>query len=218
MSRYKPGLDDERLVGEALRALAGETDELEAPPAVEARLRAAFRGEGAAAEVPAPAARPAAWKWVAALASAAGLVGAVYAWRLDRDERIASTRPAARGTEPRIAAVAPAATEAAKSVAARPAAVERPLVTRPLRVADARPERPVRARSAPRIERFEPLYPGDLLADLDAVHVVRLSVPRSSLAALGWPSRPGLGSRDHVELDAMVGPDGMTRAVRFISQ
>jgi hypothetical protein len=215
MSRYKPGLDDERLVGEALRALADDTDELEAPAAVEARLRAAFRGEGAAPVVPAPWARPAAWKWVAALATAAGLVGAVYAWRTDHAERVASTRP----TEPTIAApasVAPAATEVARPVAA---AVERPLVTRPLRVADARPERPVRrARSAPRIVRFEPLYPGDLLADLDAVHVVRLSVPRSSLAALGWPSRPGVGVRDRVELDAMVGPDGMTRAVRFISQ
>ena len=112
-------------------------------------------------------------------------------------------------------------TEAARPIAPRPvqASVERPLVTRPLRVADSRAERPVRrARSAPRIERFEPLYPGDLLADLDAVHVVRLSVPRSSLAALGWPSRPGVGGRDRVELDAMVGPDGMTRAVRFISQ
>ena len=58
-----------------------------------------------------------------------------------------------------------------------------------------------------RVERFEPLYPGDPLADLDAVHLVRVSVPRSALAT------PGLavaaGSAGHaVELDAMVGPDG----------
>jgi hypothetical protein len=67
------------------------------------------------------------------------------------------------------------------------------------------------------VERFEPLYPGDPLADLDAVHLVRVSVPRSSLGSLGWPTRPG-GREDRVELDAMVGSDGMTRAVRFISQ
>ena len=73
-----------------------------------------------------------------------------------------------------------------------------------------------RPRPQPTVERFEPLYPGDPLADLDAVHLVRVSVPRSALASLGWPSRPG--ARDRVELDAMVGPDGMTRAVRFISQ
>jgi hypothetical protein len=43
-----------------------------------------------------------------------------------------------------------------------------------------------------------------------------VSVPRSALATLGWPARPGAG--DRVELDAMVGPDGMARAVRFVSQ
>jgi hypothetical protein len=152
---------------------------------------------------------------VAVAAVAAGLVAAVYAWRSDRDARIASNRVA----EPRVAvgpAEVPMVAESARPVVARPVAapVERHSASRPLRVADARAAR--RARSAPRIERFEPLYPGDLLADLDAVHVVRVSVPRSSLAALGWPSRPGV--RGRVELDAMVGPDGMTRAVRFISQ
>jgi hypothetical protein len=86
-------------------------------------------------------------------------------------------------------------------------------------VAEAAAVRPVRTR--PRARRAEPapfqaLYPGDPLADLDAVHVVRVSVPRSALFALGLRQRPEAGG-ESVEMDAMVGPDGVARAVRFVT-
>jgi hypothetical protein len=214
MSRYKPGLDDDVLVGQALEALAEATDDAEAPAAVEARLRQAFRASHAATTAPvapvAPVAprRASAWKWIATVGAAAGLVWLAYA------SLRTAPKPAAREearVEPRGAAASPALSTVAPAPAVAPA--HRSSVA----TADApRTQRPRRTRPAPTVERFEPLYPGDVLADLDAVHLVRVSVPRSALATLGWPARPG--TRDRVELDAMVGPDGVTRAVRFISQ
>ena len=77
MSRYRPGLDDDRMVGEALDVLAHETEALQAPPAVEACLRAAFR-QATGAPAP-PRVRSNAWKWVAAVGAAAGLIWVAYA-------------------------------------------------------------------------------------------------------------------------------------------
>jgi hypothetical protein len=208
MSKQRPGLDDEQRVGQALRALAEDSARLAAPPALEARLREAFREasrtvERAGESRPAPKGASA-WKWVAAVGAAAGLVWLSYASlrapaRPQRDEArlpapVHDVAPLERPVTPVVAPPAP-----------------RVLASAPGEGSARRP------RIAPPVERFEPLYPGDPLADLDAVHVVRVSVPRSTLATLGWPTRPGLGSRDRVELDAMVGPDGMTRAVRFVS-
>lgn len=222
MSRYRPALDDDRLVSRALRALADETASEEAPPAIEARLRAAFRGDTDAGAAPIEPRRSSAWQWVAVVGTAAGLAWLAYASLrapVDAVQQVRSAPPAASPATP-----APAAPTAAPRVAV--AAKSAPRVVAPLdppavRVADTRPPRAARlpgSRPEPTVERFEPLYPGDLLADLDAVHLVRVSVPRSSLATLGWPSRPGQGGRDRVELDAMVGPDGVARAVRFISR
>jgi hypothetical protein len=177
----------------ALRALAAETDQ-DAAPAVEERARAAFRA------LPPPASSepaPSPWVWLASLAAAAGVVWMVIAGRAPVAAPVPSAAPVARAEStpvPRVS-VAPAVPAAA---AARPARA------RPR----ARPAEP-----AP----FEALYPGDPLADLDAVHVVRVSVPRSSLFALGLGQRPGGAPDDAVEMDAMVGPDGVARAVRFVT-
>lgn len=206
MSRYKPGLDDDRLVGDALEALARDTEPREAPPAIEARLRDALRSARVPAVAPAPQ-RSDAWKWIAAVGAAAGLVWLAYATQRsgpNRPEPQAAVRPEA----PAPVAVQGESVPPPPSVAPR---AERVAATDARRTTGRR-----RPRPQPTVERFEPLYPGDPLADLDAVHLVRVSVPRSALATLGWPSRPG--ARDRVELEAMVGSDGMTRAVRFISQ
>jgi hypothetical protein len=222
MSRYRPGLDDDRLVGEALEALAQDTEHIEAPPAVEARLRAAFRSSAGSAPAPAPPSRSNAWKWVATVGVAAGLVWVAYAATRTEPPSTVPAREVAGGEAPAVSAPRESAPPVARIAPAPPRAprvASRVDVARPVRVAANEPSRASQraARPAPRVERFEPLYPGDPLADLDAVHLVRVSVPRSALATLGWPSRPGARD-DRVELDAMVGPDGMTRAVRFISQ
>jgi hypothetical protein len=209
MSSYKPDLDDDRLVSQALEALAQDTVRIEAPAAVEARLRRAFRSAAETAVSPAAAQRSGAWRWIAAAAVAASCVWLAYAvvgtgpGRPDpREARAESPAPTAAPPETPLAHPVPAIARTAPRTE-RVAASEAP-------------PRRARTRRAPTVERFEPLYPGDPLADLDAVHLVRVSVPRSALATLGWPDGPGRG--DRVELDAMVGPDGMTRAVRFVSQ
>jgi hypothetical protein len=190
-------MKDEDELDRSLRALLAETD-ADAAPAVEARLRAAFRALPAEA-APAPRAEAGPWVWIASLAAAAGIGALVLAGRAAVEAPV--VRPAAPAVRaestpvPRVSlAPAPVATAAA---AARPAR------SKPRR----RPAEP-----AP----FEALYPGDPLADLDAVHVVRVSVPRSSLFALGLRQRPG-SQDDAVEMDAMVGPDGVARAVRFVT-
>jgi hypothetical protein len=183
-------MSDEHGLDRALRALAAATDE-DAAPALETRLRAAFRAlPSEVMPEPAPAPRV----WLASLAAAAGVVWMVLA-----------------GGVPEVVPVAPPPAPAA-SVERAPV----PAATvAPVRAAAARP---ATRRRAPRAEPapFQALYPGDPLADLDAVHVVRVSVPRSSLFALGLESRAGTPD-DAVEMDAMVGPDGVARAVRFVT-
>ena len=217
MSRYRPGLDDDRLVGEALEALAQDTEHIEAPAAFETRLRAAFRASAGSAPEPAPPSRSNAWKWVATVGVAAGLVWVAYAAMRTEPSAVPAREVAGREA-PAVSAPSESAPPVARIAPAPPRVprvASRADAPRPMRVAASEPSRA--SRRPPRVERFEPLYPGDPLADLDAVHLVRVSVPRSALATLGWPSRPGARD-DRVELDAMVGPDGMTRAVRFISQ
>jgi hypothetical protein len=182
-------MSDQHDLDRALAGLAAETD-ADAAPAVEARLRAAFLAMPAAAP---PEADPAPWVWLASLAAAAGVVWMVLAG----------------GAPETVPAPPPPAVASVETVPVPAAAVAPVPVATP---------RPVPKRRAPRAEPapFQALYPGDPLADLDAVHVVRVSVPRSSLFALGLRARPGMPG-DAVEMDAMVGPDGVARAVRFVT-
>ncbi|MET0556087.1 MAG: hypothetical protein ABW221_23815 [Vicinamibacteria bacterium] len=187
-------MTDQHDLDRALRALASETD-ADAGPAVEQRLRAAFRAlppEAAPAQAP-----PALWIALPSFAAAAGIVWLAFA---GRGPVAAPAVPVA----PPVARAEPAPLASASPAPSVPVveAVRRARVRRPAR----------RAEPAP----FEALYPGDPLADLDAVHVVRVSVPRSSLFALGLAQRPG-AQDDAVEMDAMVGPDGVARAVRFVT-
>lgn len=139
-------------IRERLRALAAVDDALEAPPALEARLVAAFRERGR--RRPAP---PRVWA-VAAAAAALALAGT-----------FATSRPPA--------AVAPAAEAEEAS--------------------------------------FVPLTYGDPLADVDAVHVVRVALDRSSLASYGLPAAGG--ESGSVDAEILVGQDGLARGIRFVN-
>jgi hypothetical protein len=184
----------------ALRALAAETDR-DASPAVERRLREAFRAlpaETAPADTPST---PAPWVFLVSLAAAAGI-----AWLAFASRSLVAPPPAPNRAVAEISAAPEPRAEARAQAPTAPvagAAAVRPVRTRP---------RARRAEPAP----FQALYPGDPLADLDAVHVVRVSVPRSALFALGLRQRPEAAG-DSVEMDAMVGPDGVARAVRFVT-
>jgi hypothetical protein len=84
--------------------------------------------------------------------------------------------------------------------------------------------RPPRAPSAPAVaevdaetEDFTPLLYGDPWADVDAVQVVRVEMPRSALAALGYVHAPPPSeAAAAVRADLLVGNDGIARGIRFV--
>ena len=65
-------------------------------------------------------------------------------------------------------------------------------------------------------EAFVPLTYDDPLADVDAVHVVRVALDRAALASYGLPSS-GAGAAT-VEAELLVGQDGLARGIRFVNQ
>jgi hypothetical protein len=65
--------------------------------------------------------------------------------------------------------------------------------------------------------QFIPLPDADELETSDEVDVVRVEVPRSALAALGFVVSAERAS-ERVEADVAIGPDGLARAVRFVDQ
>lgn len=62
---------------------------------------------------------------------------------------------------------------------------------------------------------FLPLRYGDNLASLDSGRVVRVEMPRTTLASFGLPMNPEL-SGERVKADVLLGEDGMARAIRFV--
>ena len=53
-------------------------------------------------------------------------------------------------------------------------------------------------------------------APLEAVHVVRVRVPRSAMTMVGLPVNPER-SAARVDADVVLGQDGLARAIRFVS-
>lgn len=62
---------------------------------------------------------------------------------------------------------------------------------------------------------FVPLTYGDPLADVDAVHVVRVALDRSALASYGLATAGG--DRGSVDAELLVGQDGLARGIRFVN-
>lgn len=71
---------------------------------------------------------------------------------------------------------------------------------------------------APRMERATPFLPmagRELLAPIEYGHVIRVRLPRATMASFGLPvneARTG----ELVSADVLLGEDGLARAVRFI--
>jgi len=96
---------------------------------------------------------------------------------------------------------------AAAVVAAALLAVSRPLRT---------PGGPTVAEADPD-EAFTPLVYGDPWSDVEAVQVVRVEMPRTALAALGYVgSAPVPDVATAVRADLLVGNDGVARGIRFV--
>jgi hypothetical protein len=62
---------------------------------------------------------------------------------------------------------------------------------------------------------FIPLPHAERIAPNEAINMVRMEVPRSTLLELGFTVNPDQ-TADQVEADVLLGSDGMARAVRFL--
>ncbi|HEY2941450.1 MAG TPA: hypothetical protein VGN09_03360 [Vicinamibacteria bacterium] len=62
---------------------------------------------------------------------------------------------------------------------------------------------------------FVALSYGEDLRELDSVQVVSVELPRTALAALGWPGADS-AQTGSVKADVIVGHDGVARAIRFL--
>lgn len=167
---------------QALKALAESDGDREAPLAVEARLLAKFRSRRASYRR----------RWVGVGAIAAGFVLAVVLSTNRSSKPVVSAAPqliqySVLQAPPVVAAVAPAARNAARKIA-RPQARE--VVTDFFPLMD----------PAPPFERGQ---------------MLRVELPAAAMRTVGLPVREDhLG--DPIQADVLVGEEGMPRAIRFV--
>jgi len=220
-------LDAERRLTAELHALAAGQRTEEAPARVEQQLAAAFRAHSARPTRLPPRLRDSLlanrrwWLWgTAAVGMALGAV--IIAGLLRRPAvnpvaeapRPQSTAPGTATHEAR-ASDAPAffASQVSGAVQARAPEVKRtPQASPPRRVSDrAEPVEVEVVTGFYTIPYVEPVGPEE------SVRVVRTSVPRYWLTALGLPSGDDRAF-DPVPADVLVGEDNVARAVRFVQQ
>ncbi len=203
-ARCAARLAEERRLTEALRVIAQEDEEFQASLGVEARLRDQFRQTHAA-----PRRTAVRWTWAAGGAIAAGL--ALVAVLTDKEPpapQVASVAPVVQPAipeAPRTALVDPPKTMMDDT------GVQRPL---PARRGTAPGEGPLVTREV--TTQFLPLGAG-LIDASERTQVVRISVPKTALLAMGLPVKmERLDER--VQADVLLGEDGTARAIRFVSQ
>jgi hypothetical protein len=68
---------------------------------------------------------------------------------------------------------------------------------------------------APENGEFVSLSYGEDLRELDSLQVVSVALPRSALAALGYPAADSAAT-ESVRAEVIVGHDGVARAIRFV--
>ena len=200
-ARCAARLAEERRLNEALRVIAEEDEEFSAGLGVEARLREEFR------QVHASARRPAVrWAWVAGGAVAAGL--ALLAILTD-------TRPPVRDIAQAPVAVTPEAPRMARidppKTVMDDTGVQRALPTR--RGTAPAGEGPLVTQEV--ATHFLPLGAG-LIDASERTQIVRISVPKTALLAMGLPVRIER-LEERVQADVLLGEDGTARAIRFVS-
>jgi hypothetical protein len=193
-------MTDDRMLDALLGELKEATD-LGAAPALEGRLRAELDTMRSAP--PARRGRPVR-RW-AGLAAAAAIAAVASAWLLRARVDPAPARAAIVGAPEAAATPSAPAVTTARTPAAPVAAPAR--ATR--RTARPAPRRPVDVADA---GEFVALAGAPALSDADSLHLVRVSVPATALAAWGAPP----AAAHAIEADVIVGHDGLARAIRFV--
>jgi hypothetical protein len=193
----------ENALTERLAELRAASAELEASPRVKTRVMDAYR-EAQATRRPS---RAVGWRW--ALAAAAALVVCVPGalWFISAARMAAPPAMTTKLAPPPVAL-----SSAVTDTKAEP----KPKTASPRRVAARRPVRP----AAPRPQRevatdFLALPFAPPLDASEGGHVVRVSLPRSAMQAVGLPVNEDRWY-ERVPADVLLGQDGVARAVRFV--
>jgi hypothetical protein len=175
---------------QALRALAENDGEREAPPEVEARLLGAFRAR-----------RRSGRSWAVIAAAAAALVIAALWWTNRAPQQaVSAVQPVsqvpetARPTSVAVAASAANITRAPRKVIRKIAAAQQP-------------------ESREVVTDFFPLM--NPAPSFGRGQMLRVQLPAAAMQTVGLPVREEhLG--DLVQADVLVGEEGMPRAIRFV--
>ncbi|HEX2270207.1 MAG TPA: hypothetical protein VHH35_11755 [Pyrinomonadaceae bacterium] len=198
---------DEEALTRSLQLLAEEMAGLDAPPEVEQKLREAFRARSAAATVAATASRSYTPYWLTAVAAVLLIVIGVIALRMSDDQRpqmnVVQTEPTPIKEEPQLRAVE----EEPQKVSQKP----------PRRRSVRRTPRPEVANHVTReiATDFMPLGYLNPATLQDGGQIVRVELPRSTLANFGLPVNMDRYN-ETVKADVLLGVDGQARAIRFV--
>lgn len=187
---------EQTALNEKLQDLKEAMRNVAAPERLETALVAAFREHACVA----PPRRPVVWpRWALATGVAAGVLLAVTAG-LFRDKPAPPPQPVSVATAPApvlpIPAVAP-------------------------RLAPVQPKRAVRrvppppARPAEIATDFIPVAPPETWQPGTSGQILRVRLPRTSLASFGLPMNADLAA-EPVQADVIVSQDGVLRAIRFV--
>jgi len=192
-------MQSEEYVAAALRALAEQDGERQAPEDLEIRLRQAFRRKQAHRR----------WRsgvgW--ALAAAAVLTAVFLAGVRQGTSPARSVPPQRVATRPpQLAVVDPPQVETPVAEQAAPAIVRR----RPL----VQPAPPPISQSREVVTQFFPLL--DVAPPFERGELLRVTVPASTMRRVGLPVNEDRLS-DRVYADVLVGQEGLARAIRFVS-
>jgi len=190
-------MQSEESIVAALRALAEEDAELEAPLRVEDRVRKIFRRKHAARK----------WRngltWSLALAAAVVVVGFIGV-----PDKRHSPPPKAK----EVATRPPQLAVADHSVA-DPQPVEMPSASVPVRqVRRIAPQSDPQPREI--VTEFFPLL--DVAPPFERGELLRVTVPASTMRRVGLPVAENRLA-DRVYADVLVGNEGLARAIRFVS-
>lgn len=187
----------EAMMAARLRLLAAADERDQAPPRVEAALRAAYRRRYGV--------RRGSWPWVAACGAVAASVLAFVAFTAPARRRPEEPRPAIENTP----APPPARLEASP-VPGLPGPRRGPRARRYNAAATVPAGREVATE-------FIPLVYGDTLGAEETHQVVRVQLSRAALVSFGVPvNEEQTGGR--VQADVVLGGDGMARAIRFVRE
>lgn len=225
-----------------LRLLARSDDGLEAPARIEETVLGAFRLAHGTANVvsmqphavaPAVAPRRFAYRWMgAAAAIAVASAASLVAWQSFRSSDLLPQPPVEQGAPaPERTPSPPFASRPGAAPSVRPgdgsyqgAAPGRGNARAPIIPVSTvrKPVRPVTSAPSPSADEpaefvtdFYSLVPASGFAPTEGGQLVRLQVPRASLASLGVPIPVG-NPNGSVTADLVMGYDGVAHAIRFV--